>query len=299
MNIVHLKSFVTLANVLNYTKAADALYITQSALTRHIKNMETELECKLFERNTHQVSLTPEGENFLLYATKIVLTYRNATRSLKDFSQNIRQTLNVGYHRGGSQHSLAQMFRDFLKQHQGAGIDIVFHDGNHDDLLSSLKSGHHDLCFSMATTLAGEREISLIPLETLQTVLIVRYDHPLANRKRVSFDDFRKEPYVCVEKRITKSWYDFIVNYYVSHGSSPRFAGECSSVTTLLLMVEIGNGITILTDGCKHIMPDTLRAIPIDEIASPKSIAGYMETNANPALAVFVQWLKANREKYS
>lgn len=290
MDIGHLESFVTLANVLNYTKAADALFITQPTLTRHIISVEKEMGCKLFERSTHQVKLTGEGEAFLRSATKIVLAYKDSQRSLQNLHQGKKQALSIGYHRGGTQYEIAGLFREFRKQHHD--VELQFHDGNHDELLEMLQSGYHDLCFSMATTLAGESGITMIPLSTLHTVLVVREDHALAGRKRVSFEDFRDEPYICVEKRITKAWFDFVLSYYIAHGTLPRFCGECESVTTLLLMVEVGMGITILTDGCKNVMPSCLRAIPIDDIASLNSIAGYMDTNTNPALATFLEWLR-------
>ncbi|MDL2294807.1 LysR family transcriptional regulator [Ruminococcaceae bacterium OttesenSCG-928-D13] len=297
MDIAHLESFVTLANVLSYTKAAEVLFITQPTLTRHIISLEKEVGCKLFDRSTHQVTLTDEGKAFLRSASKIVLTYRDATHSLQNTHQSKRQVLHVGYHRGGTQHEIAGLFRDFLAQHDD--FQIQFHDGNHDDLLDLLKSGSHDLCFSMATTLAGEDSIAITPLRTLQTVLVVREDHALAERKSVTFEDFCNEPYLCVEKRITKAWFDFIVSYYIGHGTLPRFSGECTSVTTLLLMVDVGMGITILTEGCKNVMPPSLRAIPIDDIASPKSIVGHLETNTNPALDVFMKWLHAHLKHYS
>lgn len=297
MNIEHLESFVTLANVLNYTKAAEALFIAQPTLTRHIKNLEEHISCKLFDRSTHQVMLTEEGESFLKDATKMLLTYRRSMQNLKDFRKAEKPNLRVGYLRGGTQHIISDLFRAFYQAQ--CDVDITFYDGNHHEILDALKSGSHDICFSMATTLANDKDISLIPLKPLRTMLVVREDHPLANRKRVSFPDFRDEPYICVEKRITKAWFDFITSYFIGHGAMPRFSGDCTSVTSLLLMVDVGMGITILTDGGKNVIPPSLRMIPIEDIGSPYNTIGYLETNTNPALTIFLSWFQENRGEFT
>jgi DNA-binding transcriptional LysR family regulator len=68
----HLRAFVAVAASRSFTRAAEQLFITQPALTRTIRQLESLLGAALIDRNTHPVSLTPAGEEFLPYASRIL-----------------------------------------------------------------------------------------------------------------------------------------------------------------------------------------------------------------------------------
>ena len=72
MDIESLKTFIVLSNVKNYTRAANQLFVAQSTVTNRIKELEKELNISLFSRNNRRVELTMEGEQFLLYAEKVI-----------------------------------------------------------------------------------------------------------------------------------------------------------------------------------------------------------------------------------
>ena len=78
MDIDLLNEFVTLTKCLNYSKAAEQLYISQSVLSRHIQSLETRLGVELLARSKHSVSLTPIGEIFAADAEKIIGMYEKA-----------------------------------------------------------------------------------------------------------------------------------------------------------------------------------------------------------------------------
>ena len=75
MNITSMREFVTLSKNLNYTQTAEELFITQSTLSRHISEMEIELDIKLFNRSTHGVELTKEGVFIFEEFNKIISQY--------------------------------------------------------------------------------------------------------------------------------------------------------------------------------------------------------------------------------
>ena len=72
MDIESLKTFIVLSNVKNYTRAANQLFVAQSTVTNRINELEKELNISLFSRNNRRVELTMEGEQFLLYAEKVI-----------------------------------------------------------------------------------------------------------------------------------------------------------------------------------------------------------------------------------
>ena len=72
MDIESLKTFIVLSNVKNYTRAANQLFVAQSTVTNRINELEKELNISLFSRNNRRVELTMEGEQYLLYAEKVI-----------------------------------------------------------------------------------------------------------------------------------------------------------------------------------------------------------------------------------
>ena len=93
MDIESLKTFIVLSNVKNYTRAANQLFVAQSTVTNRINELEKELNISLFSRNNRRVELTMEGEQFLLYAEKVIkLTDDSLSeiRSIHKFDNHIR-----------------------------------------------------------------------------------------------------------------------------------------------------------------------------------------------------------------
>ena len=86
MDINRLNEFITLATLLNYSKAANQLYLTQPALSRHIHDLEQTLGTQLFIRDTHNVHLTSVGEIFLKEAQEIITRYNHALDLIKEVS---------------------------------------------------------------------------------------------------------------------------------------------------------------------------------------------------------------------
>ncbi|MFR3684024.1 MAG: LysR family transcriptional regulator [Enterococcus sp.] len=289
MKIEYIQSFVTLSNTLNYTKAAESLYITQPTLSRHIQLIEAELGCLLVERNTRQVHLTAEGKIFLDYATNMIFDYNRATRQIKKLGHKQEPQLNIGFLRGGTASYLLPVLQDFTKKN--SNIYLNLYDGNHEELVTDLRAGNHDLCMTMSSTLTGLTQIKSHTIADVAVVLAVPETHPLAARQSVTFSDFAKETYLCVERKQTKAWYDYVISLFLSKGFVPLIKDSCPSVKSLLLQVALGKGITVLTEGCRSSAPDNVRLIPIEKLSSVQIVLGYRKDNENPSLKLFLEWL--------
>ncbi|EOH86656.1 LysR family transcriptional regulator [Enterococcus pallens] len=290
MKIEYLQSFVTLSNTLNYTKAAERLYITQPTLSRHIQLLETELNCPLVARNTRKVQLTEEGRIFLNYATNMIFDYNHATQKLKEIRHQPEHQLRLGFLRGGTDNYLLPLLQAFIQDYPE--FDLQLQDGTHDELVTELRADKLDLCMTMSTTLIGIEKIKLHVAGNLALVLVVSDDHPLAQHHTVTFEDFAEEPYLCVEKQQTKAWYDYIISLFLSQGYYPLVNDNCSSVKTLLMQIALGKGISVLTEGCRSSAPANVQLIPIENVPTIQMVFGYREDNENPSLDLFINWVK-------
>lgn len=115
MDINRLNEFITLATLLNYSKAANQLYLTQPALSRHIHDLEQTLGTQLFIRDTHNVHLTSIGEIFLSEAQEIVARYNHALKLVHEVSSSFKGELKIGL----SRHCLTAIFIGFCHRFYG------------------------------------------------------------------------------------------------------------------------------------------------------------------------------------
>lgn len=91
-----LKVFQSVAHNLSFTKASNELFITQPAISKHIKELESEFEVKLFNRIGNKISLTPSGKTLLLYTDRIISLHNEVKFELSQLKENLEGNLRIG-----------------------------------------------------------------------------------------------------------------------------------------------------------------------------------------------------------
>src|ERR1700730_2639416 len=112
MELRHLRYFVAVAEALSFTKAAERMHLAQPSLTRQIKDLEAEIGVRLFDRTGKRISLTQEGESFLLDARRLVAECAQSVLAVKRLSGGEAAQLNIGY--------VANVYQDLLPATLGA-----------------------------------------------------------------------------------------------------------------------------------------------------------------------------------
>ena len=95
MNLDNVKCFISLAECLNFTKAAEKEYMTQTSMSRKISGLEEELGVRLFYRDNHQVILTDAGSEFYVQAQKLLDVYESTVRLVQNVEQGYARSLNL------------------------------------------------------------------------------------------------------------------------------------------------------------------------------------------------------------
>ncbi|MBO4909653.1 MAG: LysR family transcriptional regulator [Lachnospiraceae bacterium] len=97
MTTSQLECFISLAGTLNYMKTAEQLGLTQPAVSKQIQSLETELNCKLFNRSTRSVTLTKAGTSFLADANTIIDTFYHSKERISNYQERELHSLKIGY----------------------------------------------------------------------------------------------------------------------------------------------------------------------------------------------------------
>jgi len=192
LDTLGLEAFVAIADQGGFRKAAQAVHITQTALTRRLQNLESLLDVKLVERTTRSVALTSIGRAFLPQARRILAELSTALVELRetgkaqrgDFSIACVPTVGIQY--------LPRILQEYSTTHPQNRIKILDHasTGVADAVLRREAEFGIQIAGALHPDLAAE------PLLEDRFVLICRSDHPLARRTRVSWRELESHPLI-------------------------------------------------------------------------------------------------------
>ena len=142
LNIKSIEYFLITAEELNFTRAAERLYISQQALSSHIKRLEEEYHVQLFARKP-SLHLTPEGEQMVFYGKQILDSDKKMLAAFSDISTNCRGTLKVGISRLRSKVFFPDIWKYYHSSHENISIELI--NGNSAYLDDLLQAGKLDL----------------------------------------------------------------------------------------------------------------------------------------------------------
>ncbi|MGA9213677.1 LysR substrate-binding domain-containing protein [Kaistella sp.] len=173
-----LKVFYTVANRLSFTKAANELNISQPAVTKHIKEIENQLNTKLFDRKGTTIQLTESGKILFIYAEKSRQLYRDLEFAISQLNKQEKGKLKIGASTTIAQYILPEILAKFNSYYKEINIELVTH--NSEDISTLLKNGQIDLGI-----VEGESKSSYfdyLKFKRDEIVLVCKADHPLVNK---------------------------------------------------------------------------------------------------------------------
>ena len=183
-----LQTLLTVAKTKNYSKAAEELNLTQPAVSLHIKQLEQELNVKLFRRMNHSVELTHEGEIVVKYAIRLNNIYGNLQQALKDNQLNIKQ-LNIGVTPSAESSIISRILAKYSLEKENLHITII--SDTIKNLYTKLKNFEIDVAFVDGKIM--DDHLNYILLDTDSLVLAVSNNNPLSKKKIISIQDLKKE----------------------------------------------------------------------------------------------------------
>jgi LysR family transcriptional regulator, transcription activator of glutamate synthase operon len=182
MEINYLREFVILAQTGNFMEAADILYSSQSTLSKHIKNIETELGVPLFDRTTRKVGISKYGLLLLPYAKQITELQDKYTAILKSSRETDQDVLALGSIYGLAQYKITDVLVSFKKNRPQSTINVM--QANSKDLTEMLRQRKFEMAFIRDIVDVND-EFVRIPYVTDTIVAVLPITHPLAKQKTI------------------------------------------------------------------------------------------------------------------
>lgn len=190
-----LKVFFTVAERLSFTRAANELFITQPAVTKHIRELEQQLGVSLFKRKGNSIALTAAGQTLKLYANKILQTYKELEFDLSQANNTIKGQLRLGASTTVAQYVLPKILALLNRQHNGLQIDLVT--ANTDQIEKLLIDEKID--FGIVEGTSNKPQILYQPFIKDEIVLVTRSKNKLSAKKEIKPNTLKTVPLVIRE----------------------------------------------------------------------------------------------------
>lgn len=242
----------------NFTSAAKTLSLTQPAVSHHIKQLEKELDIKIFNRVKGSLSVTPQGEILIMYARRIKSLYAKLDQDLQE-EKDQKTKLTIGITHTSESNFMVEVLAKYASLNEGINITIIT------EPIKNLykKLSNYELDLAIVEETIKDDNLNSILLDTDYLVLVVSNNNKLAKRNRVTLRDIKKE------KMILRLPNSGTRNLFAAHLESLNMSLkefdvilEVDNIATIKDLIRQDFGVSILA-----------RSACIDEINKGKIVA--------------------------
>ncbi len=235
------KIFLEVAEHLSFSKAAERLYITQSAVSQSVKNLETELDTRLFIRGNKGIALTAEGELLYEYVKNAVSLIDKGETELQKLKTLERGSLRIGVSDTISRYVLLPYLEKFNRAYPMIHLQIV--NRTSIQAVSQLKAGQVDL--AIINLPFTDDAIEITELSPVQDIFVAGDRFRFLRDRELSLQELVGYPLIFLEKNANSR--NYVERYFLSRGISPKPEIELGSHDLVLEFAKINLGIACVT----------------------------------------------------
>lgn len=237
----HLKIIQALAEHGTLTAAANALFVTQSALSHQMRYLEQKLEVGLWERQGRKLRLTQAGQLLLRVARQVLPVIEQAENTLKAYAGGRQGVLRLGVECHPCYEWLKGVLGDYLVKMPKMDVDIV-----HKFQFSGLQGLlNHHIDLLVTPDKVNQQGLVYAPLFDYELVLLIAEDSPLADKPFIEAEDISSE--LLLTFPVPKERLDVYTRFLMPAGVSPEHKAM-ESLEIMIQMVSLARGVTILPD---------------------------------------------------
>ncbi len=259
MHVETLKVFCDLADSRSFSKTAEKHFLSQSAISQQLAQLELAHKCQLIARKKRPIELTTAGQVFYRAAKDILERYDLLKSELNALKTGIETRINVAAIFSIGMHNLTDYVKKFMLRYPNVNMHIEYFSA--DKVYELVLNNEFDI--GLVAVPKKDRRLEVYEFEEEPLILACSPKHPLAGETMVDIHKLQFEPFIAFEKDVpTRIWIDNILSRY---STVVRPVMEFDNVETVKRAVEINAGVSILPQATvvQEVAGGSLKAIPL------------------------------------
>ncbi len=245
MDMKHLETFCKVAETGSFSRAGEAVYLTQPTVSGHIASLERQVGLKLFDRLGRRVALTNGGQAFYRYAKEILRLRDEALNAIYEFSHLLKGRITIGGSTIPGEYFLPKVMGRFQREAPGIAISLVIADSQ--QIIDMLRAGEIEVG-AVGMRFEGEG-VDAYPLFRDRVIICASAQHPLVRRGEITWEELRAAPLLIRERGSgTRKAFEQHVAAAGLRMDDFRIIGEMGSSTAVKEGVKAGIGLGIISD---------------------------------------------------
>ncbi len=242
MDFKQLEAFITVSRLKSFSKAANAIYLSQPTISSHISSLERELKIQLFDRTSKEVNLTPAGRSFLQYANDIINTKNNAITDISNFNNNISGVLNISASTTPCNSLIPSLVSNFNKLYSNVKYNI-----KEQGSVAIIKDIIDLKCeIGFVGTIIDNSKINNYKI--MEDELVIISNSQLNLPDVITLEDLLKYPFIIREKEsATRHTLEYQLHLHNVDPKRLKVVCEVDSVHAQLKFINLGLGISIIS----------------------------------------------------
>lgn len=268
MDFDQLETFIEVARLSSFSRAAEKRFRTQPAISSQIRSLEEEVGAKLLDRSGGKVSVTASGKLFMKFAEELLESRKAMLTAIAETERVPRGEIVVGANEGTCLHILPEVFAEFKKQYPDVNISI-----NRADYAKILESViDNSVDFGVISLPVNDPRLTVVLIHRDELVIIAPPKHPLAKAKSATIAEAANFPLIVPKGGHTR---DALENLFYERKLKPRYTMELDSSELLKRFVaaDAGVGFIARSNVAEDVLARALVAIPISDATIRRDLA--------------------------
>jgi DNA-binding transcriptional LysR family regulator len=293
MEMRHLRALIAVAEEMHFGRAAERLHLSQPPVSLAIKELETELGVRLFDRTSRRMELTRAGEEVLRDARAVLARIEGMRQHARSAASGHAGSLSIGFISTAAYTFLPKVLRNFTQDFPKTELTLL--ESTTDQIVADLEKGTLDLgCAFSSSQLPACLTYRTTSREPLVAVLPA--NHALAKLPKVPVERLANERFLVFERHIGPMMFDNVVSVCMRHGFSPKIF-PTRAMNTVVSLVAGGMGVALVPMSIKVMHREGVVYLPLrGEPTLIESGVMWRTEDDSPALASLLAYLPRNRQ---
>lgn len=268
MDFDQLETFVEVARLCSFSRAAEKRFRTQPAVSSQIRALEEEVGARLLDRSGGKVSLTASGKLFLRYAEETLDGRKAICTAIAETERVPRGEIVVGANEGTCLHILPEVFAEFKRNYPDVSVSI-----KRSDYAKTLESViDNSVDFGVVSLPVTDARLTVVPVHRDELVIIAPPQHPLARLSSASVEEVSRYPLLVPKSGHTR---DALENLFHERRLKPRLSMELDSSELLKRFVaaDVGVGFIARSNVAEDVQAGILAIIQIADAQIRRDLA--------------------------